>query len=181
MLFVPLLCLLGAFVLTRLFIPRSIAAERQGDRETGRLYTFVVDPLTMVIVAFAATLAFFFKRKGTKLSYEQFRSRKRLLDLFLLLFIAVFWSLEVMTYFNVMGHPFDHAKTGNDFMWNGYVEWLVGSVVNTTVPTYRSIPMTALAAVLMMLQLPCLLLGRRLAFMTAFFNDLDNWSRPKTR
>jgi hypothetical protein len=104
-----------------------------------------------------------------------------LLDLWLLLFVAAFWSAEALTYFDVMGHPFDAAKTGNDFMWNGYVDWLIGPIVDTTSPTHRSVPMTVLAAVLMLLQLPFLLLGRRLGLAIAYFNDLDNWSRPKAK
>ena len=171
------LCLL-AFIFTRGAFPAPVKVKRD-EGTKGRLYTFVVDPLTMLVIGIVATLLALVKGKGTRLSWKQFQRRKLILDLFLLGFLAVFWTLEVLTYFDVMGHPFDPAKTGNDFMWNGYLDWLIGPIVDTTVPTYRSIPMNILAAALLMLQLPCLLLGRRLGFMTAYFNDLDNWSRPK--
>jgi len=143
--------------------------------------SFIVDPPTMLGVGMVSSLVFLAKRKTKKLTYDRFRFRVLLLDLWLLLFLAAFWSAEALSYFDVMGHPFDAAKTGNDFMWNGYIDWLIGPIVDTSVPTYRSIPMNILAAVLMMVQLPCLLLGRRLGLMTVHFNDLDNWSRPKAK
>ena len=174
-----LLFLVVPIVSVRALMPVTAKAAKRRGGGAGRLYTFLVDPLTLLVVVLVSTLLFLVKGKGKRLTRRQFQKRKLALDLWLFGFLGFFWTLQVLTYFNVMGHPFDPSKTGNDFMWNGYVDMVIGSVVDTSIPTFRSVPMTMLAVVLMMLQLPCLLLGRRLGFMTAFFNDLDNWSRPR--
>ena len=157
---------------------RAVVAGRgRPASEDGRLFTFAVDPLTMLFVGAIAVLAGMFKRRGGSMSGSEFRCRKRLVDAGLALFLAVFWTMEVLTYLNVWGHPFDPAKSGNDFMWNGYLEWLIGPIVDTTVPTFRSAWMNLLAAVLLLLQLPCLLLGRRLGHRLASPKIADDRSR----
>ena len=143
--------------------------------------SFVVDPITMLIVGLVSSLVFFsVKAKGSP--RERFLRRVRVLYGLLWAFFLCFAAAETCTYFNLAPHPFDPSRTGNDFMWNGYLEWAVGSIVDTRVPTYRSFGTNALAFALFLLQPLCLWLGARLGTMLAFWNDLGNWSRPiKTR
>lgn len=116
-----------------------------------------------------------------KLTYKEFLTRKKIIDALLIIFVLGFWTMEALSYFNVMPHPFYPDRTGNDFMWNGYIDFLGWSVVNTAMPTYQSLGMNLLALLLLALQIPFLLLGRALGYNTAFFNDKFNWTKPKRK
>ncbi|OGL74477.1 hypothetical protein A3C96_04025 [Candidatus Uhrbacteria bacterium RIFCSPHIGHO2_02_FULL_60_10] len=146
-----------------------------------RLHTFLVDPLTMLVVGLGATVAFLLVGREGLRAREKFLARKRLLNVLLTAFFMVFIAMEILTYFDVLPHPFDAAKTGNDFMWNGYVDWLFGPLFDTAVPTYRSFGMTALAFLLFLLQPVCLLLGRSLGFKLARSHDPDNSFRSANK
>lgn len=146
-----------------------------------RLHTFVVDPLTFLLIGLVSTMVSLWTPKGKKLEYASFARRKRVLDVLLGLFLVGFWTLEALSYFNVMGHPFNPAKTGNDFMWNGYLDFFMGPIVDTSSPTYESWSMNLLALGLLLLQWAALWFGRQLGYMTAYFNDLNRWTRPKPK
>lgn len=168
------------FVLS-LVATRALANAVAPKPVTIRLHTFVVDPLTLFVIGLVSTLLSLWRPKGKKLGYAAFVRRKRVLDVLLGLFLAGFWTLEVLSYFNVLGHPFNPAKTGNDFMWNGYLDFFMGPIVDTSSPTYESWGMNLLASGLLLLQYAALRVGRRLGYMTAYFNDLDRWTRPKPK
>ncbi len=162
---------------------RELARAESGRPAEMRLYTFFVDPLLpCLLFGFLIARLSLITGKGKKLDYESFRKRKRVVS-------AVLWSLfllwvvgaEVPAYFNLIPHPFDGTRTGNDFMWNGYVEWLFGRIVDTTVPTYKSLGMNLLAVALLAVQAGAVWFGSQLAYMTAFFDDLNRWSRPKPK
>ncbi len=153
-------------------------AETARDR-AGRLYTFIVDPPTMLVAGLVAVLAGLMTRKGRKLAYAEFTRRRRLIDVLLLVFLLGFWTFELLTYFDVLRHPYDPSRTGNDFMWNGYVEWITGPVFHWTHPTYHYWWSWPLLAVMLVAQYACLRFGRALGYMTAYFNDMDRWSRRK--
>jgi hypothetical protein len=145
---------------------RALVASATGS---ARAHTFLVDPPTLLVVGFLASLVGMSNRKGRPLTVGEFHSRKRIVDRLLVLFVLGFWTMEALTYFNVMGHPFDPAKTGNDFMWNGYIEWFTGPMFDTTVPTYKDTGMNLLAIGLWLLQIPALLLGRAIGYRTSRF------------
>lgn len=143
--------------------------------EEDRLHTFVVDPLTMIAVGALAGLVGLLRPKGARMEWREFQMRRRVIDALLVAFLVVFWTMEVLTYFNVMGHPFKPGHTGNDFMWNGYLDFFMDPIVDTTVPTYRSGRMNLLALVLFLAQAWFLSLGRRLGYRFA----LDNRNKKK--
>lgn len=143
-----------------------------------RLHTFVVDPPTMLIVGLLMPLLGLLTRKGRKLAREQFQSRKRRIDRGLWLFLIGFWTLELLTYFNVMGHPFDPTRSGNDFMINGYAEWIAGRIYDGPFPIYTQWWSWPLLAAMLLLQFGALRLGRAIGYMQAYFNDMDNWAKP---
>lgn len=145
------------------------------------LYTFIVDPPTFLIVGLVGTIVGMINCKGRKLTYKEFLTRKKIIDILLFVFVIGFWTMEALSYFNVMAHPFYPDRTGNDFMWNGYIDFLGWSVVDTAVPTFKSLGMNLLALLLLALQIPFLLLGRALGYNTAFFNDKFNWTKPKRK
>lgn len=148
-------------------------------RNRGPLHTFIVDPPTFLLVGLIATIVGMINPKGRKLTHQEFLARKNIIDILLVLFVIGFWTMEALSYFNVMAHPFDPAKTGNDFMWNGYIDFLGWSIVDTATPTFKSAGMNLFALVLLLLQLPFLLLGRALGYNIAFFNDKRNCTKPK--
>ncbi len=142
-------------------------------------YTFIVDPPTMFLVGMLGTMAGLFTRKGRTLTQAQFRARKAWIDRALTLFFAAFWVNELLAYFNVMKHPYDAAKTGNDFMWNGYVDLLGWHPFHWSQATYHywwSFPLLAGMAVV---QWYCLRAGRVIGYMNGYFGNLNNWSTPK--
>ncbi len=145
-------------------------------RAPERLYTFIVDPPTMFLVALLSAIIGLRSKKGTTRTQEQFRKRRRIIDGALAIFTVAFWTSEALSYFNVLGHPFNHAKSGNDFMWNGYLPW---HLVDTSTPTYHSVWMNLLALALLALQLGALVVGRHMGYQAAYYNNLDHWSRPK--
>ena len=64
-------------------------------------------------------------------------------------------------------------------MWNGYLDFFFGPLVDTSTPTYESPLMNVLAFGLLLAQYAALWLGMKLGYMTAFFNDLSRWTKPK--
>jgi hypothetical protein len=159
---------------------REFSRVESGRPAPVRLYTFFVDPLLpCLLVGFAIARLSLITKKGTKLGYAAFKKRKRVVGIALWSLFGL-WVLgaELPAYFNLIPHPFDHARTGNDFMWNGYVEWLFGRIVDTTVPTYKSFGMNVLALALLGVQAGCVWFGSQLAYMTAFFDDMDRWTKP---
>jgi hypothetical protein len=178
-----------AFVALFLFLVaygamREFSRAASGRPAEARLYTFFVDPLLpCLLVGFLIARLSLITKKGAKLGYESFRKRKRVVSIMLWsLFLLWVVGAEVPAYFNLIPHPFDHARTGNDFMWNGYIEWLFGGpVFDTTVPTYKSLGMNLLAVALLGVQAGCVWFGCQLAYMTAFFDDKDRWARPKPK
>jgi hypothetical protein len=170
--------MLGMFLVAAA-VAWTASIEARQKEKASVFHTFIVDPLTFLLLGIVSVVAVFWKRKGRpRLTWGRFRRRKRIVDLGLLIFLVAFWTAEILTYFNVISHPFDPTKTGNDFMWNGYVEWIFGPVVDTTIPTFMSPGMNLLALVLLVSQLLLLRLGRLIGYTTAYFNDPDNWSRP---
>lgn len=164
-------------------IAREFARVEAGRPPEVRLYSFLVDPLVpFLLVGFLIARLSLITKKGARLGYAAFRKRKRLVDTGLwVFFLAWIVGMEAPAYFNLIGHPFDHARTGNDFMWNGYIEWIVGHpIVNATIPTYHSLGMNLLAIGLLFVQAGALWFGKQLAYMTAHFDDLDRWSKPNT-
>lgn len=167
----------------------AYGAMREFSRvEAGRprevsLYTFFVDPLVpCLLFGFLIARLSLITRSGAKLGSAAFKRRKLIVSIVLwCLFAAWVGGAEVPAYFNLIGHPFDHARTGNDFMWNGYVEWIFGRIVDTTVPTYKSLGMNLLALALLFVQAGALRFGSQLAYMTAFFDDLTRWTRRPKR
>lgn len=174
---------------TFLFLVASYAVSRMQMRahpayvrtKRGRLFTFLVDPPTFLIVGLLVSMVGLVNRKGRKLTRNEFMRRKRAVDTILLVFAVGFWVMEGLTYFNVLPDPLDPAKTGNYFMWNGYIDLIFGQIVHTAVPTFKSIGWNLVAIVLWALQPAALWLGRSLGYGSAFFNDMDNWSRPKKK
>ena len=170
-----------AFVATRA-LSRSVG---EGAASSNRFYTLILDPLMFLAAGFVTTIVGLWTRGGKKRSYEEFKSRKRVLDTVLILFLLAFWGFETLTYFDVtvlgyhLGHPFNPLKTGNDFMWNGYLDFFFGPLVDTSTPTYESPLMNVLAFGLLLAQYAALWLGMKLGYMTAFFNDLSRWTKPK--
>jgi hypothetical protein len=147
--------------------------------KSGRLHTFLVDPPTLFIVALVSVIVGLLTRKGRKLAWTQFQKRRKRLDVWLYIFLLGFWTFELLTYFDVLGHPWDSAQTGNQFMVNGYIEWLTGPLYAGPFPTYHYWWSWPLLAAMLFLQFAALRLGRALGYMTAYFNDMDRWSRPK--
>ncbi len=134
-------------------------------RATLPLCTFVVDPATFFAVGLIAALVAFAHCRGHLLSLEAVHRRTKVLNALLVLFVAGFWTMEVLTYFDLLDwhrglYP---DKSGNWFMWNGYLDLVgIGEVVDTTVPTYEFPGMNALALAFLLAQLPFLLWGRAL-------------------
>lgn len=154
------------------------------QRAKSPLFTFVVDPPTFFFVALISTLVSLINFKGRQLTQQEFRTRKKVLDALFVIFVLGFWTMEVGTYFDLitMHHGLYPDKTGNWFMWNGYLDMVgIGPLVDTTVPTYQSIGMNALAAFLLLVQLPFLFWGRAMGYNLGFFLDWNNWSRPKKK
>jgi len=173
---IPLFCAYALII--------GYVSVRARDPHAGgmRLYTFIVDPLTMFLVGFVTVLVTFRRGKGKpRLGWERYLRRKRILNVLFTVFLTVFWTLEILTYFNVLPYPFDPSRTGNDFMWNGYLDLFIGRIVDTTVPTYKSVGMNILALFLLILQFAMLRIGRWFGHMTSYFNDLDNWTTPSRR
>jgi hypothetical protein len=144
-----------------------------GPSAPQRLHTFAVDPPTFFIVGLVAAFVGMLNLKGRALTKGEFLSRKRIIDVALVLFALGFWTLESLAYFNVTAHPFDPAKTGNDFMWNGYLEWFVGPLVDTTVPTFTSARWNLFALALWILQPLALLWGRSIGYGRAAAKVVD--------
>lgn len=144
-----------------------------------RLHTFLIDPPTMLVVGLVSVLVGLLTRKGRKLAWAEFLRRRRGIDILQYVFLFGFWTFELLTYFDVLGHPFDPSRSGNDFMWNGYIEWLTGPIFRGPFPTYHHWWSWPVLAGMLLLQYGALRLGRALGYMTAYFNDLDRWSRPK--
>ncbi len=159
----------------------------QYQARQGRLYTFLVDPPTMLLVGFVGALIGLRRGKRPPFRQEEFRKRAVRVNGLLSLFILGFWCLELSSYFNVRyasfldfsKHPFDPTRTGNDFMMNGYVEWLTGPIYHGPFPLYDHWWSWPFLLVMLWLQLMCLRFGRALGYQTAFFNDPDNWSDAK--
>ncbi|HTK04200.1 MAG TPA: hypothetical protein VL500_01320 [Candidatus Eisenbacteria bacterium] len=147
--------------------------------KSGRLHTFLVDPPTMLIVGLVSVLVGLLTRKGRKLAWAQFLKRRARIDAWLTLFLFGFWTFELLSYFDVMKHPFDPTRSGNDFMVNGYIEWLTGPIYHGPFPLYHYWWSWPLLAAMLLLQYGALRLGRALGYMTAYFNDMDRWSKPK--
>ena len=147
----------------------------------GRLHTFLIDPPTMLIVGLASAILGLMTRKGRKLTMEQFKKRRRVVSGFLLLFLAGFWTMELLTYFDVMGHPWNPSKTGNDFMVNGYIEWLTGPISSGPFPIYHEWWSWPLLLGMLALQAAVLWFGSALGYQAAYFNEEDRWSRPKAK
>lgn len=146
---------------------------------SGRLHTFLVDPPTMLVVGLVSVLVGLATRKGRKLAWAEFKKRRRNIDLLQYAFLLGFWTFELLSYFDVMKHPFDPTRSGNDFMVNGYIEWLTGPIYHGPFPLYHYWWSWPLLAAMLLLQFGALRLGRALGYMTAYFNDMDRWSRPK--
>jgi hypothetical protein len=154
------------------------------QRAHGPLFTFVVDPLTFFLVGLFSVLVSGINRKGRQLTQQEFRGRKKVLDTLFIIFVLGFWAMEVGTYFDLINvhQGVAPGKSGNWFMWNGYLDKVgIGQIVDTTVPTYKSVGMNALALLLLAIQLPCLIWGRAMGYNVGFFLDWNNWSRPKKK
>ena len=130
--------------------------------EDRRPYSFIVDPFTMLLVGALTVLLLHVRPKGAQPDSDWFLRRRRAVDFLLVCFLSGFWTLELLTYFNYLGHPFLPGRTGNDFMWNGYLDFFVGRIVDTSVPTYLSPTLNALALPLFLSQALFLWLGRQL-------------------
>lgn len=131
------------------------------------LLTFVVDPLTFFLVGLLTTLVFLINPKSRQLTEGEFLARVKWLDRALTVFVLGFWTMEIGTYFDLinMHQGLYPEKSGNWFMWNGYLDMMgVGEIVDTTVPTYKSAGMNALALLLLLAQLPFLFWGRALGY-----------------
>lgn len=154
------------------------------QRAKGPLFTFVVDPPTFFFIALVSVFVSLINWHGRQLTQKEFRRRKKVLDTLFVLFVAGFWTVEVLTYFDLLNihHGLYPDKSGNWFMWNGYLDMMgFGEMVDTTVPTYKSVGMNALALLLLGVQLLCLIWGRAMAYNVGFFLDWNNWSRPKKK
>jgi hypothetical protein len=137
-------------------------------------YTFIVDPPTMFLVGMLCTMAGLFTRKGRKLTRDECRARMTGVDRALSAFFVVFWINEILAYFDVMKHPYDAAKTGNDFMWNGYVDLLGWHPFHWSQATYHywwSYPLLVTMAVV---QWYCLRLGRVIGSMSGRYGNAEN-------
>lgn len=154
-------------------------AEPARAHARGRLRTFLIDPPTMLVVGLVSVLLGLLTRKGRKLTWNEFKSRRRRVDILQYAFLIGFWTFELLTYFDVMGHPFDPSKSGNDFMVNGYIEWLTGPIYGGPFPIYHYWWSWPLLAGMLLLQFGALRLGRALGYMTAYFNDMDRWTKPR--
>jgi hypothetical protein len=121
------------------------------------LATFVVDPPTMLlagVVFVGVTVRWIMPRIGRQ------AGRKVLFGLCAAWQLA-FWVLGAMMYFDVP--YFAERGLGNDFMWNGYLFGL--QVVDTTVPTYKSMGWNALAFLGWAVQPVFLWLGVQLGYI----------------
>ena len=154
------------------------------QRTQGLIFTFVVDPLTFLAVGFFSVLVSIMHLKGRALTQIEFRTRKKWLDRLFILFVAAFWTVEILTYFDLlnMHHGIYPDKTGNWFMWNGYLDMMgLGELFDTSTPTYRSPLMNLLALLLLMVQLPCLIYARRMGYSVGWLLDWNNWCPPKRK
>lgn len=154
------------------------------QRAHGPLFTFVVDPLTFFLVGLFSVFVSLINFKGRQLTQHEFRRRKKVLDTLFIIFVVGFWAMEVGTYFDLVNihHGLYPDKSGNWFMWNGYIDKLgISPIVEATVPTYKVWYMNVFAVVLLLAQLPFLFWGRAMGYNLGFFFDWNNWSRPKKK
>lgn len=158
------------------FVQYRMEPTRAPER---RLHTFLIDPPTMFVVGLVSVFVGLLTRRGRKLAKAEFLRRRRRIGIFQHVFLSGFWTFELLTYFDVLGHPFDPAKTGDDFMWNGYIEWLTGPIFRGPFPTYHYWWSWPVLAGMLLLQYGALRFGRALGSMTAYFNDFDRWTKPK--
>ncbi len=152
------LLLLSAPLIAALFLVLLLGFTEDDNR----LHTFIVDPFTMLLVGAFMVLLAHLRPKGAQPDQDWYLRRRRAVDFLLVCFLAGFWTMELLTYFNYLGHPFLPGRTGNDFMWNGYLDFFMGRIVDTTVPTYESARMNLLALPLFLSQAGFLWLGRQL-------------------
>jgi hypothetical protein len=145
-------------------------------RASGRAWTFLVDPPTMFAVGFVSVLLGLLTRSGRKLARDELNSRRRRISALQHVFILCFWTFELLSYFDVMAHPFDPSRSGNDFMMNGYVEWLTGPLYSGPFPTYHHWWSWPLLACMLLLQYGALRLGSAIGYMAARANDQDRGS-----
>jgi hypothetical protein len=151
--------------------------SRAGDMTA---HTFIVDPPTMFVVGLLGTMLGLATRKGRRLTQAQFRSRKTWIDRLLTVFFCGFWCMELLSYFDVMKHPYDRTSTGNEFMWNGYVDLLGWHPFHFAQPTYYYWWTWVLIPAMVVVQWYSLRAGRALGYLFGFTSNESNWSRPKT-
>lgn len=137
------------------------------NRDAPSLKTFIVDPPTMFVVGALAVVLGMRTRKGRVLALQEFRTRRKWIDRLLLLFFAGFWCMELSSYFDLMAHPYDVTKTGNDFMWNGYVDLFGWIPFHFDQPTYHYWWSLPLLLAMMYVQWMCLRAGRAIGYMQA--------------
>lgn len=164
-------CLLFAWGFAR---RRAEPARARSDR----LFTFLVDPPTMFLVGLLSVLAGLATRKGRRLSSAEYRKRRRTIDVLQHVFLLAFWAFELSSYFDLMRHPFDPSRSGNDFMMNGYIEWLTGPIYRGPFPTYHHWWSWPLLAAMLLLQWGALRFGRALGHRAARVDDADEGSGP---
>lgn len=145
------------------FAQRMHEAQKRQGRTA---HTFIVDPPTMFLVGMLGAMAGLLTRKGRKLMHAQLRVRKTWIDRALTVFFVGFWCMELLSYFDVMKHPYDAAKTGNDFMWNGYVDLLGWQPFLWPQATYHYWWSFPLLAAMIAVQWCCLRAGRAVGYMS---------------
>lgn len=138
---------------------------------SGGLHTFIVDPPTMLLVGFFGTALGLCTRKGRAMTAAEFRKRSRGITLGLTIFFVGFLCMEALSYFDLMAHPYDATKTGNDFMWNGYIDALGWAPFTFDRPTYLIWWTYPIVVAAVYVQWLCLKLGRALGYSVMGFDS----------
>ena len=127
------------------------------------LHTFLVDPPTMLVVGTLITFVGLLLGRGAT-DPETVAKRRKRVDWALGIFFVGFWCAELLSYFDVMSNPYDPAKSGNDFMWNGYVDLLGWTPFHFAAPTYHYWWGWAILPAMAAVQWLFLRLGRRVGY-----------------
>lgn len=159
--------------------------HEQSQKRNAPTFTFIVDPPTMFIVGLLTAFIGLLTKKGRKLTVEQFRGRKKVVDRLLVAFFLVFFFLiEMPAYFDLGAGDalgfLNFAHQDNNFMWNGYVELLGWKPFHFDQPTYQywwSYPVLALMAGLQWFALRA---GRALGYMSGDASMEDEKPQDKT-
>lgn len=180
-----------------LFFLAYLYGENDRDKKTGiRLNTLLVDPL--ILLASGLTFVYFGLGGKVKIGKWQlqlfkipegaaaFRTRRRAIRVVSLIFLLFFWTGVAGYYFNLIdGFSFSwndgfYKTPGNDFAWNGYLDWFGLKIMDASTPTYNYWWKNLLASGLVLIQPMAFWLGYRLGFVTAGFQVFPHlWTRKK--